>query len=126
MALFELVLLAPEGAIEEVSDALDALESLSVSVEDADAMTDAEQALFGEPGMPPPKDGWQRSRVVALFSDEASAREAATLLQPQEFFADCQLLGVQAVADQDWVRLTQSQFDPVEITPSFWILSSWH
>ena len=126
MALFELVLLAPEGAIEEVSDALDALESLSVSVEDADAMTDAEQALFGEPGMPPPKDGWQRSRVVALFSDEASAREAATLLQPQEFFADCQVLGVQAVADQDWVRLTQSQFDPVEITPSFWIVPSWH
>jgi ribosomal protein L11 methyltransferase len=39
-----------------------------VSVEDADAQTDAEQALFGEPGMPPPKDGWQRSRVVALFA----------------------------------------------------------
>jgi ribosomal protein L11 methyltransferase len=30
------------------------------------------------------------------------------------------------VADQDWVRLTQSQFAPVEITPSFWIVPSWH
>jgi hypothetical protein len=42
-----------------------------VSVEDADAQTDAEQALFGEPGMPPPKEGWQRSRVLALFALQA-------------------------------------------------------
>ena len=126
MALFELVLLAPEDAIETLSEALDALDALSVSVEDADAMTEAEQALFGEPGKPPPKDGWQRSRVVALFAQEAAAREAAALLQAQDFFAGCQAVGVQAVADQDWVRLTQSQFDPVEITPTFWIVPSWH
>ena len=126
MALFELLLQVPEAAVEEVSEALDALDALSVSVEDADAMTEAEQALFGEPGMPPPKDGWQRSHVVALFADECSAREAADLLQAQEFFAACRVSGVQAVADQDWVRLTQSQFEPVQITPSFWIVPSWH
>ena len=44
----------------------------------------------------------------------------------QDFFDGCQVLGVQAVAEQDWVRLTQSQFEPVEITPSFWIVPSWH
>ncbi len=112
--------------MDEVGDALVALDALSVSVEDADAMTDAEQALFGEPGMPPPKEGWQRSRVVALFPAEAAAREAATLLAAQDFFEGCQVSGVQAVPEQDWVRLTQSQFDPVEITPSFWIVPSWH
>ena len=53
----ELVLMAPESAIETISEALEALDALSVSVEDADAMTEAEQALFGEPGMPPPKEG---------------------------------------------------------------------
>jgi ribosomal protein L11 methyltransferase len=126
MSLSELVLLAPEAAVEPISDALDALDALSVSVEDADALTPAEQALFGEPGMPPPKEGWQRSRVVALFQQEAAAREAAALLSAQDFFEGCQVLGVQAVADQDWVRLTQSQFDPVEITPTFWIVPSWH
>jgi ribosomal protein L11 methyltransferase len=36
------------------------------------------------------------------------------------------LLGIQAVAEQDWVRLTQSQFAPVDITPSFWIVPTWH
>jgi len=124
--MFELRLLAAEDRVEDVSDALDALDALSVSVEDADAQTDAEQALFGEPGMPPPKDGWQRSRVIALFADEAAAREAADVLVLQDFFAGCQILGVGHVPEQDWVRLTQSQFAPVEITPEFWIVPTWH
>ena len=112
--------------MERLSDALDALDALSVSVEDADAQTDAEQALFGEPGMPPPKEGWQRSRVTALFSDASLAQEAADLLAAQDFFAACQVLAMAAVPDQDWVRLTQSQFTPVEITPEFWIVPTWH
>ncbi|MEN9903516.1 MAG: hypothetical protein RLZZ555_81 [Pseudomonadota bacterium] len=124
--MFELVLLAPEERLEDLGDALDALDALSVSVEDADAATDAEQALFGEPGMPAPKGGWNRSRVVALFQQEQQAREAAELLPPQDFFAGCEVVGVRLVADQDWVRLTQSQFAPVEITPTFWIVPSWH
>jgi ribosomal protein L11 methyltransferase len=124
--MFELSLMCPEDRVESLSDALDALDALSVSVEDADAQTDAEQALFGEPGMPPPKDGWQRSRVTALFADAALAQEAADLLAAQEFFAGCQVLAMAPVPDQDWVRLTQSQFTPVEITPEFWIVPTWH
>lgn len=124
--MFELSLMCPEDSVEAISDALDALDALSVSVEDADAQTDAEQALFGEPGMPPPKEGWQRSRVVALFSTEAAARDAQNLLVVQDFFVGCQVLGVARVAEQDWVRLTQAQFTPVDITPDFWIVPTWH
>jgi ribosomal protein L11 methyltransferase len=124
--MFELILMCPEDRVERLSDALDALDALSVSVEDADAQTDAEQALFGEPGMPPPKDGWQRSRVTALFADETLAQGAADLLKAQDFFDGCQILALAAVPDQDWVRLTQSQFTPVEITPEFWIVPTWH
>jgi ribosomal protein L11 methyltransferase len=124
--MFELRLMAPEDRVETVSDALDALDALSVSVEDADAATDAEQALFGEPGMPPPKEGWQRSRVIALFPDEALAKEAASVLALQDFFEGCEVLGIASVPEQDWVRLTQSQFAPVEITPEFWIVPTWH
>ena len=124
--MFELLLLCPEDRVEVFSDAFDALDALSVSVEDADAQTPAEQALFGEPGMPPPKDGWQRSRMVALFADQAQADEASTLLQAQDFSEGCKLLGVRKLEDQDWVRLTQSQFAPVEITPDFWIVPTWH
>ncbi len=82
--------------------------------------------MFGEPGLPAPKAGWQRSTVTALFAEQAQADDAARLLQAQDFFDGCTLVGIRPVADQDWVRLTQSQFDPVEITPSFWIVPTWH
>lgn len=124
--MFELRLRVPQALVETVSEALEALDALSVSVEDADAHTEAEQALFGEPGMPPPQPGWERSGVTALFAQEAQAIDATRLLQAQDFFESCEWLGLQAVADQDWVRLTQSQFAPVEITPEFWIVPSWH
>ncbi|WP_270174274.1 50S ribosomal protein L11 methyltransferase [Diaphorobacter sp. ED-3] len=124
--MFELNLLCPEERVETVSDALDALEALSVSVEDADAHTDAEQALFGEPGMPPPREGWQRSRITALFPTQEAAEEARQLLQAQDFFEGCIVQGVSVVQEQDWVRLTQSQFAPVDITPDFWIVPTWH
>ena len=124
--MFELSLLCPQDRVEVLSDALDALDALSVSVEDADAQTEAEQALFGEPGMPPPQEGWQRSRVLALYPAQAPAEEAAALLQAQDFFMDCRVLGIAEVPEQDWVRLTQSQFAPVEITPDFWIVPTWH
>lgn len=124
--MFELRLMCPEHQVETLSEALDALDALSVSVEDADAQTDAEQALFGEPGMPPPAEGWQRSRVLALYGAREHANDALTLLQAQDFFSECEVLGLQEVPEQDWVRLTQSQFAPVDITPEFWIVPTWH
>jgi ribosomal protein L11 methyltransferase len=125
--MFELLLLAPEAAVEWVSDALmDELDALSVSVEDFDADTPDERALFGEPGMPVAQQGWQRSVVKALFSTEAAATQAATLLLAQEGASDLHVQQLQAVPEQDWVRITQSQFAPVEITPTFWIVPTWH
>jgi ribosomal protein L11 methyltransferase len=125
--MHELVLRLPESLVEAVSEALvDELDALSVSVADADAGTAAEQALFGEPGMPAPKEGWQRSDLTALFETEAAATEAATLLRAQDWATSMSVLALRPVEDQDWVRLTQSQFAPVEITPSFWIVPSWH
>ena len=124
--LFELALVCREADVEIVSDALMEIDALAVSVEDADADTDAEQALFGEPGMPAPKPGWERSVVKALFPTEPEATEAATLLLAQDWAADVHVQAIQPVPEQDWVRLTQSQFAPVEITPEFWIVPSWH
>ncbi|GAB4088244.1 50S ribosomal protein L11 methyltransferase [Hydrogenophaga soli] len=124
--MFELVLRVPEEGVEPVSEALESLDALSVSVEDADAQTPHEQALFGEPGMPAPKAGWQRSTVTALFATQAQADDAARLLVVQDFFEGAEVVGVQPVPEQDWVRLTQSQFDPVDITPTFWIVPTWH
>jgi ribosomal protein L11 methyltransferase len=125
--MHELVLRAPADLVEPVSDALaDELGALAVSVEDADADTDSERALFGEPGLPAPAAGWERSTLKALFDDAAAAERAATLLLAQDWTAGLHVQALQAVADEDWVRLTQSQFAPVAITPGFWIVPSWH
>lgn len=126
MELTELLVLAPADQVDWLSEALQVLEALSVSVEDADAQTDAEQALFGEPGMPAPRSAWQRSRVLALFDGPAAANEAVRLLALQDDFEGCACVSVSAVPEQDWVRLTQSQFAPVAITDSFWIVPTWH
>ncbi len=125
--MHELVLRADENLVEPVSDALmNELDALSVSVEDADIDTAAEQALFGEPGMPAPHAAWAHSTVRALFADETQATAAATLLLAQSWAADVHVQALQALSDADWVRLTQAQFAPVEITPRFWIVPSWH
>jgi ribosomal protein L11 methyltransferase len=124
--MFELSLLCSQDQVETLSDALMALDALSVSVEDADAHTDQEQALFGEPGMPAPAQAWLRSQVIALFADQALAEHAAHILKLQDFFDSASSLRIAEVPSQDWVRLTQSQFEPVEITPDLWVVPSWH
>lgn len=125
--MVELLLLCPQDEAESVSDALmDELGALSVSVEDADADTEAERALFGEPGMPVARSGWDRSIVKALFDDVDVAQEAADLLLAQDWASAVQLQSITPLLDQDWVRLTQSQFTPVPITPDFWVVPSWH
>jgi ribosomal protein L11 methyltransferase len=135
--MFELVLRAPEALVETLSDALvDELDALSVTVEDADAGTEGERALFGEPGLPAPATAWARSTVRALFETEQAAEAAAAVLLAQPWMqapasADAPggapfVQALQPVPDQDWVRLTQSQFAPVPVTPDFWIVPSWH
>jgi ribosomal protein L11 methyltransferase len=125
--MYELTLRAPQALVEPVSDALmDELDALSVSVEDADAGTEGEKALFGEPGMPAPAAGWDRSTLKALFDSEAAAEKAATLLLAQTWAAGLHVQSLEVMPDQDWVRITQSQFAPVPITPTFWVVPSWH
>jgi len=134
--MFELVLRAPEALVERLSDALvDELEALSVTVEDADAGTEGERALFGEPGLPVPATAWARSTVRALFETETAAEAAAAVLLAQPWMQAAPGAGqggapfvqaLQPMPDLDWVRLTQSQFAPVPVTPEFWIVPSWH
>ena len=125
--MFELVLRAGQAIVEPVSDVLmDELDALSVSVADADAGTEGERALFGEPGMPTTAAGWDRSTVTALFETETAAERAATLLLAQDWAAGLHVQAMGRLPDEDWVRITQSQFAPEPITPTFWVVPSWH
>ncbi|WP_251971355.1 50S ribosomal protein L11 methyltransferase [Sphaerotilus microaerophilus] len=128
--MVELLLLVPATGVDLVSDALLELDAAAVTVEDADADTPDEQPIFGEPGMPQTQTekvaGWQRSVLKALFEDEAAAQAACVGLLELDEAQGVHVQGVRPVEEQDWVRLTQSQFSPVPITPTFWIVPSWH
>lgn len=113
---------------DTLSDALMEQGALSVSVEDAQAGTPEETPQFGEPGCPT-TPLWQYSRVIALF-DGGTALDALTA----QVAAACRACGVDMpdtldigeVAEENWVQLTQAQFDPIRINARLWIVPSWH
>ena len=118
-------LLVDSKSAELLSDALMEAGALSVSLEDADAGTVDETPLFGEPDHPT-AELWPHSVAVVLLDEsadvaailEAAAREAGVAV-PSGYT-------VETVAEQDWVRLTQSQFDPIPISSRLWIVPTWH
>jgi len=119
-----LALLAPAAAVDALSDLLaDELDALAVSIEDADAGSDAEQPLFDEPGVAA-AGTWAHARVSALFADEALATAAAAAVVA-EGSGEVRVVAIAAVEDHDWVRLTQAQFGPCRITEAFWIVPTW-
>ncbi|HEX4325430.1 MAG TPA: 50S ribosomal protein L11 methyltransferase [Burkholderiales bacterium] len=126
MPWFELRFVCAEREAEAFSDALMEAGALSVSVEDADANTAQEQPLFGEPGMAIENTAWRRNVVVALIDAEADAPALAREAASAAGYAEVPPYTTKAVADQDWVRLTQSQFEPIRISERLWIVPSWH
>lgn len=126
MAWTEIVIEIALDQAESLSDALMDAGALSVSVEDADEGTQAEKPLFGEPGMEPEQHAWEHSRVIVLT--EADADHAAMLAEAAQAAGLSTLpkWSTREVAEQDWVRLTQSQFDPIHIGKNIWVVPSWH
>lgn len=125
MAWLEATLFTDAAHAEPLCDALLENGALSASIEDADAGTPAEQAQFGEPGSIN-TPGWLRSKVVALFETDAdiggilsAAASACRIGVVPEYT-------LSEVAEQNWVQLTQSQFDPIRVSERLWIVPSWH
>ena len=112
------------ASAEALTNALMEAGALSAGIEDADAGTPEETPQFGEPGMDIAA-AWDHSRIAALF--EADADAGAVLA------ACCAGLGLptppftlETVEEQNWVQLTQSQFDPIRVSDKLWIVPSWH
>ncbi len=110
---------------EALSEALLELGALSVDLLDADAGTPDEQAIFGEPGESPP-GVWRHNRVSALFEGN---KDVVAILRKAS--ADIGLEQspkhrIETLDDMDWVRVTQSQFEPIPISPRLWIVPTWH
>ena len=110
---------------EPVCDALLDVGALSASIEDADAGTPDEQPQFGEPGSIV-SSGWNRSRVIALLEPDADAGALLARASVMAGLTAVPAWAVEEVAEQNWVELTQSQFDPIRVSERLWIVPSWH
>ncbi|NHR03888.1 50S ribosomal protein L11 methyltransferase [Chromobacterium haemolyticum] len=124
MAWLQATIDAESTVAERLADALMDAGALSTAIEDAYAGTEREEPIFGEPGEPVDKL-WSRSRIITLFDEAAdvalliaAAANACGLSLPS--------YNVERVEEQDWVRLTQSQFDPIRISDRLWITPTWH
>jgi len=126
MSYRELIVELDRERAEELSDALLELGALSVSVEDADADTPDEQPLFGEPGLTPERTAWQHSRVIALIGDDQDPAVLLAAATNELGLGATPKFALREVEEQDWVRLTQSQFEPIAIGERIWVVPSWH
>jgi ribosomal protein L11 methyltransferase len=124
MAWLLLKIAANEQNAELISDALMELGALSASIEDANAETDTEQAIFGEPGDPPPGI-WQQNIVTAMFDQACDAQQVVSALIQATAIPQFKFT-TEIIAEQDWVRATQAQFEPIKITDNLWIVPTWH
>jgi len=124
MAWVSLKIEAQDNTADLISDTLMELGALSAIIEDANAETIDEQPIFGEPGDPPPGI-WQQNLVSALFDEGVDIDAVIADLQSQTKLSSLNYT-TEIIQEQDWVRATQSQFDPIKITDALWIVPTWH
>ena len=120
----ELVFTVSADIAEALGDALIESGALSISVEDAAAGGYDENPLYGEPGLSPEVQAWDSSSLTALFEFDTPIKPVLEELRNAGFEFDTPL--EKKLEDQDWVRLTQSQFEPIHIGRRIWIIPSWH
>jgi len=112
------------AGVEGLSDVLLECGAISVDVTDAAAGTADEHALFGEPGEPAVGE-WAASRVSALFEEGQNIASVIAALHAAGLDSAV-AVDVKQVADQDWVRATQNQFQPVRVSSRLWVVPTWH
>jgi ribosomal protein L11 methyltransferase len=108
----------------EFADALLEAGALAVTIEDANALDQDADALYGEPGQTP-LGSWRKSRLRVLVEAqrqaEVFARASGALgLAPPAIESST------PVEDIDWVRNSQAQFTPIHISERLCIAPSWH
>jgi ribosomal protein L11 methyltransferase len=125
MSWFAIILEVEAGRAEPLADALLETGALAVDIADAGAGTPEERPQFDGPG-PEAGRGWEHSRVSALFPADGDFGTALAAALRAAGLAETTAYCVERVADQDWVRATQRQFQPIRISPRLWIVPSWH
>ena len=125
MAWLSAALTVSAERVDALTDALLEAGAISVDIADARAGTPAERAMFGEPGEPGARE-WELSTIKALFAEHADVAASVAAAMQTAGLDSPRAYPIERIADQDWVRATQSQFPPVRLSPRLWIVPTWH
>lgn len=130
MSFIQLTINIDSENADLLSDIFLDLGALSASIEDPYEGTELEQSIYTEPEMPEPKL-WEQSLLLVLFDKstniEQTVAEAKRIYSETKNTPDANFTyTITTLDDQDWVRLTQSQFNPIKIDSNLYIVPSWH
>jgi ribosomal protein L11 methyltransferase len=121
---------ADAAEAERWGDALLDAGALAIDTADPHAGSDREIARYGEPNpitssMPAPTATlWTVCRLSALFAGDADVT-GALLRVSAALGRAVPAHTVVTIADDDWVRKSQQQFQPLNVAPGVWIVPSW-
>ncbi len=108
---------------DKLSDIFLELNALSVSIEDQFEGTDLEQEIFTEPELDN-SNLWENSKVIILFNNEVDIE--SIIIKAKHLLGNDFNYTTELINNQNWVKLTQDQFNPIKITDNFYIVPSWH
>lgn len=119
MAYLQITIPASRDNADQISDALEEVEALAITLEDAQ-----DNAIFQL--QPQEMPLWELIKVKALFP-ETTATDIIITQLTQLLNPDHPLnYHSEIIAEQDWVRLTQQHFKPQCYANHLWICPSWH
>lgn len=124
MAWTSLIIKIEELNVELLSDYLIELGAISASIQNSNINKLNKELIFGEPH-DGPTQFWKKNEVQALFEKKINIKEKIKNIKSKFELLDSQFI-ISSVEDQDWVKLTQSQFNPICIEDKVWIVPSWH
>ncbi len=124
MGWFVLIVEIDAADADALSDALLARGAMAADLQDALAGTTAERPVFDEPGAV--GGGWRRACIRALLPAGVNGAQILAAAAADAGLAAAPAYLVEPVADADWVRRTQAQFEPIRVSGRLWIVPSWH
>ena len=119
MAWINISIFSNNEYADQISDTLLEIGALSTSIQDKNLNQNNEEMIFGEPH-DGPQQFWQHSQIDALFNE--SVDTSSILLALEKKFELSFDYAVHEVKDEDWVKKSQEQFNPIQINDQLWII----
>lgn len=124
MSFKQLCIYANAQNSEILSDIFIELDALSVNIDDQYEGHTLEQPIFSDPAQGEVHDYWQHSKLTVLFGKDQPVDEI--IKQVRRISGIDFEFSLDDLDNKDWVRETQSQFNPIKINDNLYIVPSWH